>query len=147
LVVDTAEVGSLVQRYVLLFSSYFFILTGIHQDWTHDMSDVKGKGRATNSRATAAAEAIKKDAELRAQFVVIPPGGEANTIACPICKEVLNPEFVEDDEEWVWKNAVKKDDRVSALHSMSLANYTNISSLSVCRYTMQHVMRRPRAIH
>ncbi|KAK7060482.1 mRNA 3' end processing factor [Paramarasmius palmivorus] len=82
------------------------------EDWTHDMSDVKGKGRATNSRAAAAAEAIKKDAELRAQFVVIPPGGEANTIACPICKEVLNPEFVEDDEEWVWKNAVKKDDRI-----------------------------------
>ncbi|ESK94422.1 putative pre-mrna cleavage factor cfi subunit [Moniliophthora roreri MCA 2997] len=87
------------------------------EDWTHDISDVKGKGRADghrplNPRAAAAAEAIKKDAELRAQFVVIPPGDEAKTIACPICKEILNPEFVEDDEEWVWKNAVKKDDRI-----------------------------------
>lgn len=44
--------------------------------------DVKGKGRADGSRplnakATAAAEIVKRDTELRAQFVVVPPGDEA----------------------------------------------------------------------
>ena len=47
-------------------------------------------------------------------FVVVPPGDEAKAISCPICKEQLKSEFLEDDEEWVWRNAIKKDDRVSA---------------------------------
>ena len=51
--------------------------------------------------------------ELRAQFVVVPPGDEAKSISCPICKENMKSEFMEDDEEWVWRNAVMKDDKVS----------------------------------
>ncbi|KAF8076506.1 hypothetical protein FPV67DRAFT_1471833 [Lyophyllum atratum] len=87
------------------------------EDWVHDLSDAKGKGRADgarrlNPKAAAAAEVAKRDAELRAMFVVVPPGDEAKPISCPICKETLKSEFLEDDEDWVWKNAVKKDDRV-----------------------------------
>ncbi|KAK1233313.1 mRNA 3' end processing factor [Marasmius sp. AFHP31] len=86
------------------------------EDWIHDVSDIKGKGRADhrplNPKAAAAAEAVKRDAELRSHFVVVPPGDESKTISCPVCKEILSPEFVEDDEEWVWKNAIKKDDRI-----------------------------------
>ncbi|KAL0573968.1 mRNA 3' end processing factor [Marasmius crinis-equi] len=85
------------------------------EDWVHDVPDTKGKGRADrplNPRAAAAAEAHKRDAELRSQYVVVPPGDESKTISCPVCKEILSPEFVEDDEEWVWKNAVKKDERI-----------------------------------
>ncbi|KAF7793670.1 hypothetical protein EIP86_004785 [Pleurotus ostreatoroseus] len=88
-------------------------------DWLHDGTDVKGKGRADgprlNAKAVAAAEAAKRDAELRSMFVVVPPGDEAKPISCPICKELLKSEFMEDDEEWVWRNAVKKDDRVSVI--------------------------------
>lgn len=78
---------------------------------------MKGKGRvdgprSTNNKATFAVEAAQRDAELRAQFVVVPPGDEAKPISCPICKETLKTEFLEDDEEWVWKNAVRKDDKV-----------------------------------
>ena len=51
---------------------------------------------------------------MRAKFVVVPAGDEAKAISCPICKETLKSEFMEDDEEWVWRNAVKRDDRVSA---------------------------------
>ncbi|RDB22818.1 Uncharacterized protein C4G9.04c [Hypsizygus marmoreus] len=88
------------------------------EDWVHDLSvDAKGKGRADgprrlNPKAAAAAEVAKRDAELRALFVVVPPGDEAKTISCPICKETLKSEFLEDDEDWVWKNAVMKDERV-----------------------------------
>ncbi|OBZ70297.1 Uncharacterized protein C4G9.04c [Grifola frondosa] len=88
------------------------------EDWIHDgVIDNKGKGRAdgsrlVNAKAVAAAEAAKREAELRALHVVVPPGDEAKPISCPICKEPLKSEFLEDDEEWVWRNAVKKDDRV-----------------------------------
>ncbi|KAK7470544.1 mRNA 3' end processing factor [Stygiomarasmius scandens] len=86
-------------------------------DWVHDTTDRKGKGRADGSRplsgkAAAAADAAKRDAELRAQFVIVPPGDEAKPISCPICKEALKSEFLEDDEEWVWRNAIKKDERI-----------------------------------
>ena len=54
----------------------------------------------------------EREAKLQAQYVVVPPGAEAQSISCPICKEALKSEFLEDDEEWVWRNAVKKDDKV-----------------------------------
>ncbi|KAJ7094661.1 hypothetical protein B0H15DRAFT_830405 [Mycena belliarum] len=88
------------------------------EDWVHDLSlDVKGKGREDgarpmNAKAAAAAEVAKRDADLRAQYVVVPPGEEAKPVSCPICKEPFKSEFLEDDEDWVWRNAVLKDDRV-----------------------------------
>ncbi|KAF9076755.1 hypothetical protein BDP27DRAFT_1254578 [Rhodocollybia butyracea] len=96
------------------------------QDWAHD---VKGKGRADGSRpitakAAADAEAAEREANLRSEFVVVPPGDEARSISCPICKEPLKSEFIEDDEEWVWKNAVKKDDRIfhATCHAEAVTN-------------------------
>jgi hypothetical protein len=91
------------------------------QDWINDTGvDVRGQGRAggprrMNAKAAAAAEVVKRDAELRALFVVVPPGDEAKPISCPICKESLKSEFLEDDEDWVWKNAIMKDDKVRIL--------------------------------
>ena len=88
------------------------------QDWIQDISgDWKGKGRADGSplnvKASAAAENAKREADLQAQYVIVPQGDEAQVVSCPICKETLKSEFLEDDEDWVWKNAIKKDDRVS----------------------------------
>jgi pre-mRNA cleavage complex 2 protein Pcf11 len=57
--------------------------------------------------------------DLRAQFVVVPAGAEAKMIACPVCKEVLRAEFNEDDEEWVWRNAMDVDGRVRHLFCLS----------------------------
>jgi len=90
--------------------------------------DIKGKGpadgsRPLNAKAAAAAEVAKREAELRALYVVVPPGDEAKLISCPICKEILKSEFLEDDEDWVWKNAILKDDRVCTL---SLATYRHV---------------------
>ncbi|KJA18873.1 hypothetical protein HYPSUDRAFT_120530, partial [Hypholoma sublateritium FD-334 SS-4] len=86
-------------------------------DWIQDVSDdAKGKGLADPSgtrhpKFAAAAESAKHDADLRAQYVIVPQGDEAQTVSCPICKESLKSEFLEDDEDWVWKNATKKDDK------------------------------------
>ncbi|ETW83891.1 hypothetical protein HETIRDRAFT_62543 [Heterobasidion irregulare TC 32-1] len=106
------------------------------EDWVHDTSaSSKGKGNADQSRplnakAVAAAEAAKRDAELRAQFVVVPPGDEAKHIACPICKEVLKSEFQEEDEEWVWLNAVKVEDRIyhATCHAEARTSATTIAA-------------------
>ncbi|KAI0353595.1 hypothetical protein OH77DRAFT_1458232 [Trametes cingulata] len=104
------------------------------EDWIHgDSVDVKGKGRADgrtlSSKAVAAEEAAKREAELRAMHVVVPPGDEAKPISCPICKEQLKSEFLEDDEEWVWRNAVKKDDRIyhATCHAEAVASKTNLA--------------------
>ncbi|KAJ8475302.1 hypothetical protein ONZ51_g6652 [Trametes cubensis] len=104
------------------------------EDWIHgDAVDVKGKGRAdgrpVGSKAAAAEEAAKREAELRAMHVVVPPGDEAKPISCPICKELLKSEFLEDDEEWVWRNAIKKDDRIyhATCHAEATASKSNLA--------------------
>lgn len=86
------------------------------EDWVQNPSNLKGKGRAdgvrTGTKPLSAEEAAKRTAELKAQYVVIPPGSEAQVMSCPICKEKIKTEFLEDDEEWVWRNATKKDGKV-----------------------------------
>lgn len=124
----------------------FFLLDPKHanrlsQDWVHEgRVDVKGKGRAdgprpTTNKAALAVDAARRDAELRTQFVVVPSGDEAKSLSCPICKETLKTEFLEDDEEWVWKNAVRKDDKVRIGSSMMSIFITYWP-----RYITQHVM-------
>jgi pre-mRNA cleavage complex 2 protein Pcf11 len=75
--------------------------------------DDKGKRRESQpSMKVAAAAAAERDAKLRTMFVVVPPGEENKRVTCPICQEQLKSEFMEDDEEWVWKNATKVKDKV-----------------------------------
>jgi pre-mRNA cleavage complex 2 protein Pcf11 len=71
-------------------------------------------------KEAAAAEAAKRDTELRSMHVVIPPGDEAKPIKCPICKEAIEPEFLEEEEDWVWRNALKKDDKVGIIFCLGL---------------------------
>jgi len=85
------------------------------QDWI-DSGNGKGKERGPRVRSKGiAAEAARAEADLKAQFIVIPPGEESQATACPICKETIKSEFLEDEEEWVWRNAVRKDDKVRCL--------------------------------
>ncbi|KAF7977675.1 hypothetical protein HWV62_3124, partial [Athelia sp. TMB] len=105
------------------------------EDWTHDMyTDVKGKGieghRPMNAKAAAAADAQKRDAELRALYIIVPPGDEAKPISCPICKESIKSEFLEDDEDWVWKNAILKDDKVfhATCHAEAITSTNSLAA-------------------
>lgn len=94
------------------------------QDWIRDLPYSSGdkdpgpSSRLSNAKAIANAESAKRDAELNARFVVVPPGDEAKHVTCPICKEVFKSEFNEDDEEWIWRNALKIDDKVCSLEMM-----------------------------
>jgi pre-mRNA cleavage complex 2 protein Pcf11 len=99
------------------------------EDWIQDISgDRKGKGRVDgsgplNAKASAAAENAKREADLQAQYVIVPPGDEAQVVSCPICKETLKSEFLDEVEDWVWKNAIKKDDRIfhATCHDQALS--------------------------
>ena len=44
------------------------------------------------------------------------PGEESKVVKCPICKEQLDTQFLEDDEEWVWRNAITVMGKVCASH-------------------------------
>lgn len=63
--------------------------------------------------AEASTSAVKADpgmidrAELLQRKVVAPP--DPGDVACPVCKERFKSEWSEEDEEWVFKNAVEVD--------------------------------------
>lgn len=103
------------------------------EDWTREGTvDAKGKGRVDGPRSISkkVVDAAQRDAELRAQFVVVPPGDEAKSIYCPICKESMKSEFLEDDEEWVWRNAVRKDDKIyhATCHSEAVTSALSLAA-------------------
>ena len=91
-------------------------MTYLSQDWIHDVDDLRGRSRTDRSLTgkLAAAEA-KHERELRAMFVVVAPGEEAKPFPCPIRKEPMKREFLEEDEEWIWKNVMKNDEKVRFL--------------------------------
>ncbi|KAI9512226.1 hypothetical protein F5148DRAFT_1164952 [Russula earlei] len=106
------------------------------EDWIHDMpysssdKDAGPSSRLSNTKAIAIAESAKRDAELRARFVVVPSGDEAKHVTCPICKEVFKSEFNEDDEEWIWRNALKIDDKIyhATCHAEALATSGSLTA-------------------
>jgi pre-mRNA cleavage complex 2 protein Pcf11 len=77
------------------------------QHWLKDKTG-KGKGR-DDSPANAA---LEKQLKLQESFVVVPPGDEGKTVTCSVCAESLHSEFKEDDEDWVWKNAVSVNGKI-----------------------------------
>lgn len=77
----------------------------------------KGKGRALSPVPKVSSE--EREAKLRASYVVIPPGDEARRTTCPICKETIKTEFLDDEEEWVWRNAVSVKGKVRHVVSRS----------------------------
>lgn len=76
------------------------------EDWTQEVAgDELDKKVASEARA-------ERDSKLRAAYVVVPSGEEARPVQCPVCKEFLKSEFNEDDEEWIWTNAVRAQDKI-----------------------------------
>ncbi|KAG6873743.1 hypothetical protein C0995_011562 [Termitomyces sp. Mi166 len=105
------------------------------EDWVQDSSNFNGKGRTDapqrlHPKAAAAAEVAKRDAELRSKFIIVPPGAEANQLSCPVCKEALKSEFSEEEEDWVWRNAVMVDDRVyhATCHAEAAASTNTLAA-------------------
>lgn len=84
----------------------------------------------TTVKAQAAA-AVEREAKLRASFVIVPPGEEAKPAVCPICKESIKSEYLEDDEEWVWRNAVNVKGQVC--HTRTALPRTALTKVSAIK--------------
>ncbi|TEB35641.1 hypothetical protein FA13DRAFT_1762697 [Coprinellus micaceus] len=104
----------------------------VTEDWIRDVDgtvDDEGKGPDTSIPSNEKNN-IQSDAELRSSFVVVPPGDEAKPISCPICKERIKTEFSEEDEEWVWRNAILKDDKIyhATCHAEALSSTNTLAA-------------------
>lgn len=75
------------------------------------------------------AEATRK--ELEAKFIIVPPGEEGKELRCGICMEKINLEFMEEDGDgdWVWKNAVKVDNKVRSSPPRAGSQLTSIPKI------------------
>ncbi|KAL9712870.1 mRNA 3' end processing factor [Leucoagaricus gongylophorus] len=91
------------------------------EDWVHESSrDATNKPRTSRStslrvKALTTVEGVEQGVNVELRYVTVPPGDEAKLLShpiCPICKETLQVEFLEEEEEWIWRNAIKKDDKV-----------------------------------
>ncbi|KAI5125017.1 hypothetical protein M0805_007441 [Coniferiporia weirii] len=107
------------------------------EDWiSESLPDAKGKGRESSSSGKSVAnttvnDTARRETALRASVVVVPPGDEAKSISCPVCKEALRSEFQEEEEEWVWRNAIQVKDKIyhATCHAEMSASSTLASKL------------------
>lgn len=71
------------------------------------------------SAAVLQADIAKKKAESTAEllnkFVMVPPTAatDEEISRCPICKETFKNEYSEEEEDWVWRNCIEIDGKVS----------------------------------
>ncbi|ELU45484.1 hypothetical protein AG1IA_00500 [Rhizoctonia solani AG-1 IA] len=98
-------------------------VVGSFRDWIHGARDAGESVTTVKAQAAAAEERLAK---LRESYVVVPPGEEAKPALCPICKESIKSEYLEDDEEWVWRNAVNVKGQVRNRPRMLLGSCVNV---------------------
>ncbi|CED85259.1 mRNA cleavage and polyadenylation factor I/II complex, subunit Pcf11 [Phaffia rhodozyma] len=87
------------------------------KDWVNDFSPSPDSIPPTGSHPTKSAQEASSQGGLSAsarqallkKFVVQPSNPEVASRPCPICKEAFKGEFSEDEEEWLWFNAVEED--------------------------------------
>lgn len=89
------------------------------QEWVKDIPEA-GPSKSPNSKidpAKASQAASKLTAErlaaLRKKWVRVPADPIKAAKPCPVCKESFKSEWAEDDEEWVYRNAVDVNGNVS----------------------------------
>ncbi|WRT66372.1 uncharacterized protein IL334_003327 [Kwoniella shivajii] len=66
-------------------------------------STINNSPGKTSNTATVSAERLS---QLRQKWVKVPQDSKKALAVCPVCKESFVKEWSEDDEEWIWKNAL-----------------------------------------
>ena len=89
----------------------------LFQNWVSDVPELAGnklnsRSGVKQSEKAKAEAAVQLRKELEAKVVVVPPGSEGKSATCRICMEDIPIEFDEDEEQWVWRNAVMQGDKV-----------------------------------
>ncbi|WVQ99414.1 hypothetical protein IAU59_006547 [Kwoniella sp. CBS 9459] len=81
------------------------------EEWINDTTEsgpsngVSSPGKLKPSAATAQISA-ERLAQLRQKWVKVPSDSKKAAAVCPVCKEAFKSEYSEEEEEWVWKNAI-----------------------------------------
>ena len=76
------------------------------------------------------------------RHVIIPIGDETKPLSCPVCFYPFRTEFLQDEEEWVWTNAMKDGETVSILYTIDDGSVLTISSSYIMRLAMLSCIRR-----
>ncbi|WVR07050.1 hypothetical protein IAU60_004089 [Kwoniella sp. DSM 27419] len=77
------------------------------EEWASDVAEAGPSNIGSPSKAQASHQvAPERLAQLRQKWVKVPSDNSKATAVCPVCKETLKAEWSEDEEEWIWKNAL-----------------------------------------
>ena len=105
----------------------------LFQNWVSDVPELAGnklnsRSGCKQSEKAKAEAAVQLRKGLEAKVVVVPLGSEGKSATCRICMEDIPIEFDEDEEQWVWRNAVMQGEKVrsNALGILSLLNKINV---------------------
>jgi hypothetical protein len=95
------------------------------QDWVKDFSSSSEAGPSTQIQNNGdgkqpARLTAEKLAAYRLKWVRVPTDPTKAAQPCPICKEAFKGEWSEQEEEWVWKNAMEIGKKVGSSPSPSL---------------------------
>jgi len=85
------------------------------EEWINE--NVEGSGPSTSPKKTDTSLPTKLPAErlaaLKRKWVRAPSDPVKAKIPCPVCKEQFKSEWNEDEEEWVFMNAIEVGSQVS----------------------------------
>lgn len=110
------------------------------QEWINETASAEaGPSHSPTKAQFGVAVPAKLTAErvaaLQRKWVRVPGDSSKAAIPCPICKEVFKSEWSEEEEEWVWRNALDVNGTVRDFR-LELADE---QELTTYRYTMRHV--------
>lgn len=74
-----------------------------------------GGDRDGKSGVSAAQEKALRE-KFAKTFVIAPTDAELAAKPCPICKEAFKSQWSEDEEEWIWLNAIKVEDAAGVVY-------------------------------
>ncbi|WWD17299.1 hypothetical protein CI109_101739 [Kwoniella shandongensis] len=78
------------------------------EEWIKDVVEAGPSTLASPSHQVTASTQVSAErlAQLRQKWVKVPQDTKKAAAVCPVCKEAFKGEWSEDEEEWIWKNAL-----------------------------------------
>jgi pre-mRNA cleavage complex 2 protein Pcf11 len=83
------------------------------KEWANEMPQAGPSSGREATPSSGPKLTAAKLAQLKKRWVRVPQDPVKKTIPCPVCKEIFKPEWAEDEEEWVYRNAVDISGTVS----------------------------------
>lgn len=90
------------------------------QEWINETASAEAGPSHSPTKAQSGDQGpakltAERTATLQRRWVRVPSDSSKAATPCPICKEAFRSEWSEEEEEWVWRNAVDINGTVSLL--------------------------------